>query len=64
MNKINSYPLISSEGLKKAAEDFKKDLIMGLSNQTSSLPMILNPIHRIPAHPGSGVAVSIGSFSF
>src|SRR3989338_282285 len=59
-NDMNTYPLLSDQQVEKASEDFKKDLIMGLSNQTSSLPMILNPISKIPAHPGNGVAVSIG----
>lgn len=54
------YPLIPSQELVTYAKLFQKDLIMALSNQRSSLPTILNPIHKISPTPGFGVAVSIG----
>ncbi|MBI4991548.1 hypothetical protein HZB96_05670 [Candidatus Gottesmanbacteria bacterium] len=54
------YPLISSHDLVKYAKLFHKDIVMALSNQPSSLPCILNPIHKLSPHPGFGVAVSVG----
>lgn len=54
------YPLISNEDLVKYAKLFQRDLIAALHNQQSSLPSILNPIYKISAKEGFGVAVSIG----
>lgn len=54
------YPLISDSDLKKYALLFKHELLAALHNQNSCLPMILNPIYKMEASPGFGVAVSIG----
>jgi len=54
------YPLISTVDLGKYAKLFQRELIAALHNQTSSLPTILNPIHRMSPNPGMGVAVAIG----
>lgn len=54
------YPLLSDAELKLYAKSFQTDLIAALHNQNTSLPAILNPIHKIHAKPGFGVAVSIG----
>jgi hexokinase len=54
------YPLVSDVDLVKQAKDFREELIRALSNQKSSLPTILNPIHRMIPSPTFGVAVSIG----
>src|SRR3989338_6886563 len=59
-NPHNLYSLLSQEELVTYAKLFKKELIMSLSNQKSSLPCILNPISRIKPSPGFGVAVSVG----
>jgi hexokinase len=54
------YPLITPEDLIKYSILFKKELLKALSNQKSSLPTILNPIHRMVPTPTFGVAVSVG----
>jgi len=54
------YPLISSSDSLKYAKMFQQDMLAVLTNQRSSLPAILNPIHRIIPSAGFGVAVSIG----
>jgi hexokinase len=54
------FPLISQEDLAKYSRLFFRDLIAVLHNQKSSLPAILNPVHRMTPTPGFGVAVSIG----
>lgn len=54
------YPLISADGLSKYAKLFQRELIAALYNQRSSLPTILNPIHKMAPNPGFGVAVSVG----
>lgn len=56
----NLYPLIPEGDLKRYAKLFYHDLLAALSNQRSSLPTILNPIHKMEPKPGFGVAVSIG----
>lgn len=56
----NLYPLITIEQLVNYTELFRKELVLALSNQTSSLPTILNPIYKIPPKSGFGVAVSVG----
>jgi hexokinase len=54
------YPLITNQELVKYSEIFRRELLVALSNQKSSLPTILNPIHRMNPNPTFGVAVSIG----
>ncbi len=54
------YPLIPESDLKRYAKLFHHDLLAALSNQKSSLPTILNPIHKMEPQSGFGVAVSIG----
>lgn len=54
------YPAISAKELKECMFLFRKDLIMSLSNQQSSLPSILNPVYRKNPGIGYGVAISIG----
>jgi len=54
------YPLIVEDDLPKYACIFKKELIAALSNQSSSLPTILNPISKIQPKSGFGVALSLG----
>jgi len=54
------YPLISHNDLFKYTKLFQHELIAALHNQHSSLPTILNPVHRIVPEKGFGVAVSIG----
>lgn len=54
------YPLLSGEDLLSYAKSFRQELLKALSNQESSLPTILNPIHRMAPTPTFGVAVSIG----
>jgi len=54
------YPLISEEDLLKYAKLFQHELIAALHNQTSSLPTILNPVHKMLPTSGFGVAVSVG----
>jgi hexokinase len=54
------YPLISDADLSRYALLFRKEILIALSNQKSSLPTILNPIHRMVPSPTFGVAVSIG----
>jgi hexokinase len=56
----NLYPLIAHRDLIKYALLFKRELYKALSNQLSSLPIILNPIDKIRPNFGYGVAVSIG----
>ena len=51
------YPLINRIDLKKYAKLFQTDLIAALHNQRTSLPTILNPIHKIKSKLGFGVAV-------
>lgn len=54
------YPLLSQSELLRFAKFFQTELVAALSNQSSSLPTILNPIHRMVPKPGFGVVVSIG----
>ena len=54
------YPLITPADLVRYAKLFRRELLAALSNQKSSLPTILDPICRMSAKPGFGVAVSIG----
>src|SRR3989338_5400227 len=54
------YPLIEEKKLFEYAKLFKIELLAALHNQKSSLPTILNPIHKMRAKPGLGIAVSIG----
>src|SRR3989344_6611721 len=54
------YPLIPQDQLQHLAKQFKREIIGALSNQRSSLPAILNPVHRMLPKPGIGVAASIG----
>ena len=54
------YPLISQQDLFSYTKLFQHDLIAALHNQHSSLPCILNPIHKIHPTPGFGVAVAVG----
>lgn len=54
------YPLLQGDDLIKSALTFKQDLIAALHNQTSSLPTILNPIHKMQPQTGFGVAVAVG----
>src|SRR3972149_11257515 len=54
------YPFISDADLFKYAKLFQRDLIAALHNQYSSLPTILNPIHKMTPKHGFGVAVAIG----
>lgn len=58
MDKI--LPLLSQSELRDSANKFKFELIAALSNQQSSLPTILNPVHKLKSNPGFGVAVSVG----
>lgn len=51
------YPLLSEADLKNNAKIFQRELIAALHNQESSLPTILNPIHKMQPQPGFGVAV-------
>lgn len=61
MEKLDDlYPLIPPPDLVKYAKLFKHDLIAALHNQPSSMPTILNPIHKITPVSGYGIAVSIG----
>ncbi len=53
-------PLIASDNLIKYARLFTKELDKALNSQRSSLPAILNPVHRLSPAAGFGVAVSIG----
>lgn len=54
------YPLIPQGQLRECAKQFRTEIIAALSNQRSSLPAILNPVHRVKPKKGFGVAVSIG----
>lgn len=54
------YPLIPAPDLVKYARRFQQELIAALYNQRSSLPTILNPIHKIAPCSGFGIAVAIG----
>ncbi len=54
------YPLIPPSSLMPLAQKFRNELTAALSNQTSSLPSILNPIAKISTKPGKGIAVAIG----
>ncbi|OGG19084.1 hypothetical protein A3D78_04365 [Candidatus Gottesmanbacteria bacterium RIFCSPHIGHO2_02_FULL_39_14] len=54
------YPLMAKDDLYRNAKSFKHELIAALHNQTSSLPTILNPIHKMRTETGLGVAVAIG----
>lgn len=54
------YPLIPQTELVKYAKKFQQELIAALYNQRSSLPTILNPIHKIVPSAGFGIAVAIG----
>src|SRR3989344_9135900 len=54
------YPLIPEDQLQYLAKQFKREIIGALSNQRSSLPAILNPVHRMLPKPGFGIAASIG----
>lgn len=54
------YPLIPQNQLQLLAKQFQREIIGALSNQRSSLPTILNPVHRMSPKPGIGVAASIG----
>ncbi|OGG03622.1 hypothetical protein A2W14_03810 [Candidatus Gottesmanbacteria bacterium RBG_16_37_8] len=54
------YWLIPSSELMKYAKLFQTELIAALHNQISSLPTILNPIFKMKAKPGFGVAVAVG----
>lgn len=54
------HPLLTDKQLRECAKRFQQELIASLSNQSSSLPCILNPIARMPVRSGYGVAVSIG----
>jgi len=53
LDEIN--PLIEEKDLIKYANNFKIDLLAALHNQKSSLPTILNPIHKMMAQSGFGV---------
>jgi len=54
------YPLIQVDDLTRYAKLFQHELIAALHNQTSSLPTILNPVHKMLPTSGFGVAVSVG----
>lgn len=54
------YPLLSEKNLSFLTILFRNELIAALHNQSSSLPAILNPIYKLPARSGTGVALSIG----
>src|SRR3989344_7104453 len=53
-------PLLKEEELIKYSKQFQREIIAALHNQNSSLPSILNPIHKMRAKPGFGVAVAVG----
>src|SRR3989338_2363779 len=54
------YPLIKEEELVEYSRVFQRELLAALHNQQSSLPTILNPIHKMRAQAGFGVAVAVG----
>jgi hexokinase len=54
------YPLITEDELPLLARKFQHELIAALSNQPSSLPSILNPVHKFIPTEGEGVAISVG----
>src|SRR3989338_2834486 len=55
-----SYSLIDDSNLPELALNFKHELLASLSNQKSSLPCILNPIHKMVPQAGVGIAIAIG----
>src|SRR3990167_4296758 len=54
------YPLVNLSDLPKLAFSFKHELIASLSNQKSSLPCILNPIHKLVPEAGVGITIAVG----
>src|SRR3989344_4771628 len=61
MDKLDKiYPILNSNDLKNLAKTFQRELIAALHNQRSSLPTILNPIHKMKPKPGFGMAVAVG----
>lgn len=61
MDKLDKiYPILTLSELKNLAKTFQRELIAALYNQQSSLPTILNPIHKMIPKPGFGVAVAVG----
>ena len=55
-----SYSLIDDSNLPELALNFKHELLASLSNQKSSLPCILNPIHKMVPQAEVGIAIAIG----
>ena len=53
-------PIIPNNKLEIFSKIFRNEIIAALHNQPTSLPVILNPIHKMISRPGLGVAVSVG----